>query len=58
MNSGLPTNLNYSNSTSNGTNVTDLYTYRPNVVGSPIAPATNRVKTNTALTGYLLKAAG
>jgi Carboxypeptidase regulatory-like domain/TonB-dependent Receptor Plug Domain len=56
MNSGLPTNLNYSNSTSNGTNVTDLYTYRPNVVGSPIAPATNRAKTNTALTGYLLKA--
>ena len=54
--SGLPTNLSYSNSTSNGTNVTDLYTYRPNVVGSPIAPAGNRVKTNTALTGYLLKA--
>ena len=56
MTSGLPTNLNYSNSTSNGTNVTDLYTYRPNVVGSPIAPATNRAKTNTALTGYLVKA--
>ena len=54
--SGLPANLNYTNSTSNGTNVTDLYTYRPNVVGSAIAPAANRVKTNTALTGYLLKA--
>ena len=56
--SGLPANLNYTNSTSNGTNVTDLYTYRPNLVGSPIAPAANRVKTNTALTGYLLKATG
>ncbi|MEO6911800.1 MAG: TonB-dependent receptor [Edaphobacter sp.] len=58
MNSGLPTNLNYSNSTSNGTNVTDLYTYRPNVVGNPVAPASNRVKTSTALTGYLLKSTG
>jgi len=58
MTSGLPTNLTYNNSTSNGTNVTDLYTYRPNVVGNPIAPSGNRVKTNTALTGYLLKAAG
>ena len=56
--SGLPANLNYTNSTSNGTNVTDLYTYRPNLVGSPIASAANRVKTNTALTGYLLKATG
>jgi hypothetical protein len=56
MTSGLPTNLTYSNSTSNGTNVTDLYTYRPNVTGSPIAPASNRAKTNTALTGYLVKA--
>ena len=27
------------------TNVTDLYTYRPNVVGNPIAPASNRAKT-------------
>ncbi len=58
MNSGLPTNLNYSNSTSTGTNVTDLYTYRPNVVGNPVAPASNRVKTKTALTGYLLKSTG
>jgi hypothetical protein len=56
MTSGLPTNLTYSNGTSLGTNVTDLYTYRPNVVGSPIAPASNRAKTNTALTGYLVKA--
>jgi hypothetical protein len=56
MTSGLTTNLTYNNSTSNGTNVTDLYTYRPNVVGSPIAPASNRVKTNTALTSYLVKA--
>jgi hypothetical protein len=56
MTSGLPTNLTYNNATSNGTNVTDLYTYRPNVVGSPIAPAANRAKTNTALTGYLVKA--
>jgi hypothetical protein len=58
MNSGLPTNLNYNNATSSNTNVTDLYTYRPNVVGNPIAPATNRVKTSTALTGYLLKSTG
>jgi hypothetical protein len=56
MTSGLPTNLTYNNSTSNGTNVTDLYTYRPNVVGNPIAPSSNRIKTNTALTGYLVKA--
>ena len=56
MTSGLPTNLTYSNSTSNGTNVTDLYTYRPNVVGNPVAPASNRAKTTTALTGYLVKA--
>jgi len=56
MTSGLPTNLTYNNSTSNGTNVTDLYTYRPDVVGNPIAPSSSRVKTNTALTGYLVKA--
>jgi len=56
MTSGLPTNLTYSNGTSLGTNVTDLYTYRPDVSGNPIAPASNRVKTNTALTGYLVKA--
>ena len=53
--SGLPANLTYTNSVSNGTNVTDLYSYRPNVFGRAIAPAANRVKTNTALTGYLLK---
>ncbi len=58
MNSGLPVNLNYTNSTSNGTNVTDLYTYRPNVTGNPVAPAANRVKTATALTGWLLKSTG
>lgn len=58
MNSGLPTNLTYSNSTSTGTNVTDLYTYRPNVIGNPVAPSSNRVKTATALTGYLLKSTG
>ena len=56
MTSGLPVNLNYSLSTSAGTNVTDLYTYRPNIVGSAIAPAANRAKTSTALTGYLVKA--
>jgi hypothetical protein len=58
MNSGLPTNLNYNNPTSSNTNVTDLYTYRPNVVGNPIAPASNRTKSSTALTGYLLKSTG
>jgi len=56
MTSGLPTNLTYTNSTSNGTNVTDLYTYRPNVSGPAVAPASNRTKTATALTGYLIKA--
>ena len=56
MSSGLPVNLNYSNPTSNGTNVTDLYTYRPNVSGNPVAPASNRAKTSSALTGYLNKA--
>jgi hypothetical protein len=56
MTSGLPVNLTYSNSTSNGTNVTDLYTYRPNVSGNPVAPASNRAKTSSALTGYLNKA--
>ena len=56
MSSGLPVNLNYSNSTSNGTNVTDLYTYRPSVSGNPVAPASNRVKTASALNGYLNKA--
>ena len=57
MTSGLPTNLTYTNSTSTFTNVTDLYTYRPNVVGSAVAPSSNRQKTSTALTGYLVKAA-
>ena len=56
MSSGLPVNLNYSLSTSAGTNVTDLYTYRPSVIGSPVAPASNRVKTASALNGYLSKA--
>jgi len=58
MNSGLPTNLSYNNPTSSNTNVTDLYTYRPNVVGNPIAPPSNRAKTSTALNGYLLKSTG
>ncbi len=56
MSSGLPVNLNYSLSTSAGTNVTDLYTYRPSVSGNPVAPASNRVKTASALNGYLNKA--
>jgi hypothetical protein len=56
MSSGLPVNLNYSLSTSAGTNVTDLYTYRPSVSGNPVAPASNRVKTSSALNGYLNKA--
>jgi len=58
MTSGLPANLNYTNSTTSGTNVTDLYTYRPNIIGgasAAVAPASNRVKTNSALTGYLVK---
>jgi len=60
MTSGLPLNLNYSSSAtaSNSTGplyTTDLVTFRPqHLIGTPIvAPASNRVKTATALTGYL-----
>jgi Carboxypeptidase regulatory-like domain/TonB-dependent Receptor Plug Domain/TonB dependent receptor len=56
MSSGLPVNLNYSLSTSVGTNVTDLYTYRPSISGNPVSPASSRVKTSSALNGYLNKA--
>jgi Carboxypeptidase regulatory-like domain/TonB-dependent Receptor Plug Domain/TonB dependent receptor len=56
MSSGLPVNLNYSLSTSTGTNVTDLYTYRPSISGNPVSPASSRVKTSSALNGYLNKA--
>ena len=65
--SGLPINLTYSaggykvgnlpsdafaltaGAASSGT----LYSQRPNVVGNPIAPSSARVKTGTALNGYL-----
>ncbi len=56
MNSGLPMNLNYTLPTSAGTVVTDIYTFRPNVTGNPKSPASARVKTASALTGYLNKA--
>jgi hypothetical protein len=50
--SGLPTNLTYgANSAYNG--ISDLVTYRPNVSGNPVASASARVKTSTAVNGYL-----
>ncbi|HEY4354994.1 MAG TPA: TonB-dependent receptor [Acidobacteriaceae bacterium] len=71
MTSGLPFNLNYSSSATSTTVATggagasavgplfttDLATLRPqHIAGTPLkAPATNRVKTATALTGYLLR---
>ena len=56
MSSGLPVNLNYTLPTSAGTVVTDIYTFRPSVSGNPVAPASSRVKTASALNGYLNKA--
>jgi hypothetical protein len=59
MTSGLPFNLTYSSNTSNQLYTTDLVTFRPQMVvagGAPIkAAASNRVKTTTALNGYLDK---
>lgn len=51
--SGMPVNLNYSLPTSAGTVVTDIYTFRPNVIGNPKNPGSKHVKTPSALTGYL-----
>ena len=63
MSSGLPYNLNYngSSSASNSTGplfTTDLVTLRPQHINNlPIVnPASSRVKTATALTGYLNRA--
>ena len=59
MASGLPVNISFSSSSSNGTTGTlfgtDLVTYRPqHLAGTPVyAPDSNRSKTATALTGYL-----
>ncbi|ADV81648.1 TonB-dependent receptor [Terriglobus saanensis] len=59
MTSGLPVNINYSTSSSNGTTGmlfgTDLVTYRPqHIAGTPVyGPASGRAKTATALTGFL-----
>ncbi len=49
--SGQPVNLIYSESAA--FDVSDLLNYRPNVSGNPINPSSARVKTNTALTGFL-----
>jgi hypothetical protein len=64
MTSGLPFNINYSASSSASNSSgplfgTDLVTYRPqHLIGTPLfAPASARVKTATALTGYLDKTA-
>ena len=62
MSSGLPYNLNYSGSATaaNSTGplfTTDLVTLRPQQIASQIVnPAASRVKTATALTGYLNRA--
>jgi len=48
---GQPVNLIYSISSS--ATVSSLLNYRPNVSGSPKNPSSSRVKTATALTGYL-----
>jgi len=52
MTSGLPVNLNYTLSSSSPLYVSDLLTFRPNLNGNAQAPASNRVKTASALTGY------
>ena len=49
--SGQPVNLTYSESAA--FDVSDLLAYRPNVSGNPVAPSSQRIKTATALTGYL-----
>ncbi len=49
--SGQPVNLIYSESAAY--DVSDLLNYRPNVSGNPINPSSARVKTATALTGFL-----
>ncbi len=49
--SGQPVNLNYSESAAE--DISDLLVYRPNVSGNPINPKSARVKTSTALDGYL-----
>jgi hypothetical protein len=49
--SGQPVNLTYSEPST--ADVSDLLAYRPNVTGNPISPSSLRVKTATALTGFL-----
>ena len=56
--SGLPYNLTYSTSSSNQLYTTDLVTFRPQMTqagAAIVAPAANRVKTATTLSGYLDK---
>ena len=58
MTSGLPFNLTYSSSASNQLYTTDLVTFRPQLTvanGQIKAPASNRVKLATSLSGYLVK---
>jgi hypothetical protein len=58
MTSGLPFNFTYNTSSSNPLFTTDLVTLRPQLTVATArikAPAANRVKTATALTGYLDK---
>ena len=56
MTSGLPFNFTYNTSSSNPLYTTDLVTFRPQLTlptANIKAPASKRVKTATALTGYL-----
>ncbi|WP_213805557.1 TonB-dependent receptor [Granulicella sp. dw_53] len=56
MTSGLPFNLTYNSSSTNPLYTTDLVTFRPQLIvpsANIKAPAANRVKTATALGGYL-----
>ncbi|HCT59579.1 MAG TPA: TonB-dependent receptor [Acidobacterium sp.] len=49
--SGQPVNLHYDESAAY--DISDLLTYRPNVSGNPVNPSSKRVKTSTALDGFL-----
>ena len=49
--SGQPVNLTYTDTAA--FDVSDLLAYRPNVSGNPVSPSSGRIKTATALTGFL-----
>jgi hypothetical protein len=49
--SGAPVNLTYSENANE--DISDILVYRPDVSGNPTNPKSARIKTATALTGYL-----